>query len=200
MSQDLLHNESAWVEALQQGDKEAFAVLYRHYSPRMYAGILRIIKDPLTTEEIIQELFTRIWLKRDVQGMRENFAGYIYRIGQHLVYDFFRKLKSDRQLKDRFRKLAEEHYDPIEEEVFQKESSQLLRQAIDQLTPQQKKVYQLVKEEGCTYKRTAEILGISPLTVKEYLVAGKKSIRHYMVNNMDSSLIMAWIITGISIA
>ena len=184
-----------WVEALQRGDKEAFTVLYRHYSPRLYAGILRVVKDPLSAEEITQELFTRVWLKRELPGLQENFAGYIYRIGQRLVIDFFRTLKTDKKRLQKFKKLAEEHYNPVEELLLEKECSLLLNKAIDQLSPQQKRVYKLVKQEGYTYKKASEIMGISPLTVKEYLVTGKKNLQQYMLNNMDATLLVIWLLS-----
>lgn len=67
-----------------------------------------MIHDPAATEELVQELFTRIWQKRDAKGIRENFTGYMYRIAQHLVHDFFRKLKKDRTLLEKFRALVQE--------------------------------------------------------------------------------------------
>jgi RNA polymerase sigma-70 factor (ECF subfamily) len=182
-----LHNEALLVQAMQSGNEEAFTALYRHYSPQLYLNILKLVRDPLLAEEMVQELFTRIWLKRENKGLKENFAGYIYRTGQHLVHDFFRKLKRDRHLLERFRSFAETHYEHIEELLQQQESSALLRQAIERLSPQQKKVYELVKVEGCTYKKAAEIMGISPLTVKEYLTATNKSIRSYVLNHLDGA-------------
>lgn len=185
---------------MQSGSEEAFTALYRHYSPRIYLNILGMIKDPLLAEEMVQELFTRIWQKRESAGIIDNFAGYLYRIGQHLVHDFFRKLKRDRVLLERFRRLAGEHYRHIEEALDYRQSSAILEKAIEQLPPQQKKVYKLVKIEGCTYKKAAEIMGISPLTVKEYIVSTNKTIRHYMLTHADSAvyvLLLAAIHAGV---
>ena len=183
-----LHNEVQLVEKLHAGDEVAFTTLYRHYSPVLYINILRMVRDPQLTEEIVQELFTRIWKNRTNQGLKENFAGYIYRIAQHLVHDFFRKLKRDNILLDRFKALAQENYEQPEAELIQKQSEAIMQKAVEQLSPQQKKVYELVKIEGCTYKKAAEILGISPLTVKEYLVTTKKSIRKYVISHLGSTL------------
>lgn len=174
---------------MQEGSQEAFTTLYLHYSPRLYTNLLRIVRDPLLTEEIIQELFTRVWQKRELPGMQENFSGYLVRIGQHLVHDFFRKLQRDRRLLERFRAMAEKQDPSIEEELFRRQTEALLQQALSQLSPQQQVVYKLVKQDGCSYKRAAEIMGISPLTVKEYLVATKKSIRRYLLSNLDTNLL-----------
>ena len=185
LSIESLHNESLLVQAMQAGSEEAFTTLYRHYSPQLYINIMGMIRDPLLAEEMVQELFTRIWQKRESIGRVENFPGYIYRIGQHLVHDFFRKVQRDRRLLERFRIYAEEKYEHIEEAINYQQSSAMLEKAIDQLSPQQKRVYQLVKEEGFTYKKAAAILDISPLTVKEYLVSANKSIRSYITEHMD---------------
>ncbi|MFI5133281.1 MAG: RNA polymerase sigma factor [Chitinophagales bacterium] len=182
-----LQNEALLVEKMQAGSEEAFATLYLHYCPQLYTNLLRMIRDPLLAEEMVQELFTRIWQNRENKGIKENFAGYIYRIGQHLVHDFFRKMHRDRILLERFRSMVSEDYETIEQTLHLRESSVILEKAIEQLPPQQKKVYELVKMKGCTYKKAAEIMGISPLTVKEYLVATKKSIQNYMLSHMDSA-------------
>jgi len=176
---------------MQQGSEEAFTVLYNHYGPRVYLNVLRMVKDDLQAGEIVQELFTRIWQKRSNKGISDNFEGYMYRIAQNLVFDFFRKLKRDHQLLEKFRTLAEENYEHIEEALQLKQHSHFLHKAIEQLPPQQKKVYELVKLEGCSYKKTAEIMGISPLTVKEYLVALKKSILKYIITHTDAAVLVA---------
>jgi len=185
-----LFNESELVSEMQAGNQEAFTILYRHYSPQLYLNILRMTRDPLAAEEMVQELFTRIWQKRENKGIAENFTGYLFRTGQHLVHDFFRKIQRDQALLARFKNLISEDYDHIGQLLEAQQSSAVLRKAIDQLSPQQKKVYELVKVEGCTYKKAAEIMGISPLTVKEYLGAIKKSIQNYVLSHMDGAFMI----------
>ena len=198
MQSIILHNEGILVKEMQQGSEVAFTTLYNHYGPRLYLNILRMVKDDGQAGEIVQELFTRVWQKRTCKGIGENFEGYIYRMAQNLVYDFFRKLKRDHQLMVKFRALAEENYEYIEESLQLKQHSNFLQKAVEQLPPQQKKVYELVKLNGCTYKKTAEIMGISPLTVKEYLVAVNKSIRNYILTHTDAAVLVAILLADIT--
>ena len=188
MSLERLHNETQLVAEMQAGNEEAFATLYRHYSPQLYINVLKIIQDVSASEEIIQELFTRVWQKRDAKGVTENFSGYIYRIAQNLVHDFFRGLRRDQRLMQRFQSLVTRNYEDVEEQLHQKQSSVILERAVQQLSPQQKRAYELVKGEGHTYKEAAEIMGISHLTVKEYLATAKKSIQEFLKNNMDITI------------
>ena len=147
-----------------------------------------MVRDPLTTEELVQELFTRIWHKRTAKGIKEDFHGYMYRIAQNLVHDFFRRLKKDHVLMERFRASIEETDKTAnaEEMLQQQQSRGIINNAIEHLPPQQKKVYKLVKEEGYTYQKAAEDMGISPFTVKEYLSLANKSIRNYILSHVGS--------------
>jgi RNA polymerase sigma-70 factor (family 1) len=182
-----IHNETELVNQMQNGNAKAFTEIYLHYSPPIYLNILGIVRDPVIAEEIVQILFTRIWQKKDSISIKDNFSGYIFRISQNLIHDHFRKLKSDRKLLENFLALAEANLNTEEEGIYSQQSRQALNNAIQQLPPQQKKVYELVRLEGFTYKKAAELMGISTHTVKEYLVITNKSIRSFVLRNLDSS-------------
>ncbi len=199
---ELLHNEPQLVNEMQSGSEQAFTSLYRHYSPRLYHNILSMVHDPVLAEELVQELFTRIWQKRSSKGIGEDFKGYMYRIAQNLVFDFFRRMKKDRILFEKFRAMASEAdaSATAEEVLDQRQSMGIINNAIEHLPPQQKKVYKLVKQEGYTYKKAAENLGISPFTVKEYLSLANQSIRNYLIHHSDGPrelLLMALIIISL---
>lgn len=163
-----------------------------------------MVHDPVVAEEMVQELFTRIWKKRDCKGISEDFTGYMYRIAQNLVHDFFRKLKKDQLLLEKFRAWVEEKTDTktAEDILQQHQSFDILHNAIEHLPVQQKKAYKLVKQEGYTYKKAAESMGISPFTVKEYLALANKSIRNYIYSKVDSPhelLFIAFFYLGIAV-
>lgn len=166
---------------MQNGSEEAFTVLYRHYSPQIYINVLAIVRDEDWAGELVQELFTRIWQKKDCRGITENFSGYLYRSAHHITIDFFRKVERDRKLGERFQELASTHYLSIEEALENAELKAVLQRAINQLSPQQKQAFELVRLQGNSYKEAAEAMGISPLTIKEYLVNSHKVIRNFIL-------------------
>jgi len=175
---------------MQSGDEEAFTTLYCYYSPRLYLNILGMIRDPALAEELVQELFTRIWQYRSSPGITEDFTGYMYRTALNLVHDFFRRLRRDLRLRRHWTFLAAEGYEHIEQQMHRRQLSGILEQAVDRLPKQQKRAWQLVKVEGHTYKRAAKEMGISPLTVKEYLVAANKSIRTNLSDHSSALLLL----------
>lgn len=173
---------------MQEGDEEAFTALYRHYSPQLYMNIIGMVRDPLLAEEIVQELFIKIWQKKESKSINENFSGYLYRCAQHLVHDFFRRLQRDRLLLDQFRVLVELNSASLDGSLNDQSSANIVEKAIGQLSPQQKRVYELVRVQGFTYKKAAQIMGISPLTIKEYIVSANKSIKNYVLSRKGNAL------------
>lgn len=185
MSSSLGQTDKELTALLKSGSVLAFTQLYHKYSPKMYANMFKMVKDKEVVEEMIQVLFSRIWHQRETITYERDFSGYLYRAGSHLVCDFYRKLESDRKMTAHFKSTITEHYSHIEEKIFFKESENLLLQALAELSPQQRQVYQLCKLDGFSYKETATKLGISPHTVKEYLSKAKNVVKSYMVKNME---------------
>lgn len=181
-------NELALLQRLRQGDEDAFTQLYHKYSLPMYINFLRLVKDETLSEEFVQEIFTRLWMKRESISIEQNFGAYVYRCAQNMVYDFYRKLKRNRSMRIRFKDIATSSYTHIEEALTLKESEALLDKVLNRLTPQQKKVYLLCKIDGQTYKQAGSVLGISAETVKEHLARANSAIRSYLASNMDSVL------------
>lgn len=173
---------------MAKGDEAAFTALYRHYSGPLYLNFVRMVKDEVIAEEIIQDLFSRIWQKRESISIEKNFSAYLYRTGYNLLMDFYRKAKRDKQLYEKFKQVAIENYNHIEEVLHLKDSQALVSKALDTLPPQQRKVFELCRIEGYTYKEVAELLGISPNTVKEHFVKANQAIRKYITGNADTAL------------
>ncbi|BAV04689.1 RNA polymerase sigma-70 factor, ECF subfamily [Filimonas lacunae] len=181
--------------SVQQEAGKSFTEVYRQYSPQIYLNVLKMVKDADTAEEITQEVFTSLWQRWDNLQIDKSLEGYIYRMSANKVYDFFRRLKSDRAMEAHFVALAVEHYSHIEEALQIRENEQLLHQAIEQLTPQQQKAYLLCKTQGYSYKEAAEMMGISVHTLKEYLVKANQTVRNYLITNIDKTLVLLfWVI------
>lgn len=181
-----IQNETMLLRQMQAGNEEAFTVIFRHYAPQLFLKAFTLLKDRLLAEEIVQEVFTRIWQKRERLDPEQNFSGWLSTITVNQVLDMFRKMKRDRLLQERFLYMQSKNYQHIDEFIDYRQSREILEKAVKELSPQQHKVYQLCQVEGYSYKETASELGISPITVKEYLVNANKVIRRYMKDRLDT--------------
>lgn len=175
-----LINESSLLDRLRKGDHVAFTIFYRHYSEPLYYNILCLVKEETATEELVQEIFTRIWQRHEELDIQSNFGGYLFKSSRNIVHDFFRRLNREQLLYTRIRNIATEEYSHVEEALLSKENIDLIRQAIEKLSPQRRRAFELCKMEGLSYQQASEIMGISLSTLKDHMAHARESLREYI--------------------
>lgn len=178
-------SEQDVLNQLRAGEESAFGKVYAHYSEMIYGRLLRLLKDTDMADEIIQDLFLKVWEKREHINPSQSFKSYLYTVAENLVYDHFRKVSRDRKLQEKFRRITTELYTHTEEDLLSKESKEMIDKAIATLPPQRKAAFVLCKIEGKSYDEAAEIMGISASTVSNHLVKANISIRAYLSKSED---------------
>src|ERR1700680_1523840 len=97
MSPKLFQNEKVCLLQIATGDELAFAKLFEHYRPNLYTTALRMTGDTTVAEEILQDAFLRVWLKKeDLPGI-DNFAGWLYTIAENLTYNALKRLQREKK-------------------------------------------------------------------------------------------------------
>ena len=97
-----LYNEQELLAKLAEGDENAFEILYLTYSPKIYSKILQLVKQVSIAEEILQDVFLKIWEKRETLDNQKSFRSFFYTIAKNLVVDLFRRAALDRQMLEQF--------------------------------------------------------------------------------------------------
>ncbi|WP_164974055.1 RNA polymerase sigma factor [Filimonas effusa] len=185
-------SEKSLVLQLKGGCTIAFTELYHQYSERLYYNILALVKDSFTAEELVQDIFARIWHKREQLEIDHSFGGYLFTAGRNRVYDFFATATRDQQLYDRIRSTASETYSHIEEALLYRENAGILQKAIAHLSPQRRRVFELCKIEGCSYKEASVLLSISLATVKDHMTQARNALRKYLEEHEEVLLGLAF--------
>lgn len=186
-----LYNEQELLVKLAEGDEYAFEQLYLIYSPKIYRKILQLVKQTEIAEEILQDVFVKIWEKRETLDNQRSFKSFLYTIAKNLVVDLFRRAALDRQMLEKFIIDHSELYYPFDNlEDPDLESKAILQKALDTLPPQRKKIYTLIKLEGNSYDEVAELMGISTSTINDHVVKATKSIKVYLDQNNSLILII----------
>jgi RNA polymerase sigma-70 factor (family 1) len=167
---------------LIEGSKYAFEKIYRLYSPRLFGRLLKLVKSEQQAQEILQDVFLKIWEQRKSIDPEKSFRSFLFKIAENKVYDFFRKVTRDKNLESELIVLSTDDHTVIEAFLSGDENLKLLDKAIEDLPPQRQQVFRLCKLEGKTYKEVSELLGISVSTISDHIVKGTKSIRDYFDN------------------
>ncbi len=175
---------------LKEGHERSFEEIYKLYSARLFGNIYKMVKEKSTAQEILQEVFVKLWNNRASIDPERSFRSYLFRIAENSVYDFFRKAARDRKMQARLIAAATEHYEHIEEMLLRKENNRVLQNAIDSLSPQRQQVFRLCKLEGKTYEEVGQQLGISASTISDHIVKANKAIREYLFEHMDLTILL----------
>jgi len=179
------------LKRLQSGDQQAFEVLYQNYSQEIYRKLVKMVKNITLAEELTQDVFVKLWNKREVINIEQPFRYYLLTLTNNIAVDFYRKAARERKLQDEIIAASTELYNPTEDQIYYKETKELMDNAIDSLPAQQKIVFTLCKIEGKSYEEVSKLLDISTSTISNHIVKATKSIKIYFFNQKKGFLLLA---------
>jgi RNA polymerase sigma-70 factor (family 1) len=179
------YDEGRLLQLLAEDSHYAFTQIFDNYKDSVYGVSFRILKSHLLAQEIVQDVFLKIWLKRTELMAIENFAGFLFVTARNLTFDRLKQLAYESMLKKELSG-REEATSIAENRVQYQQYVKVLSEAVNLLPPQQKQVYLLSKESGLSHAQIGEQLKISKLTVKKHLVVAMKFIREYFTKNLGT--------------
>jgi RNA polymerase sigma-70 factor (family 1) len=185
---DPSYNEQELIQLIAQSDEIAFTKLFDHYRNKIYTVALKLTHSTTVAEEIVEDVFLKIWLRRSCLNDIENFSAYLYAIARNETYKILKQIAKNYKLVLLSEKDAISADNNTEEYLIRREISSLLQKAIDRLPHQQKQVYKLMKEADLKRGQVAQLLQIQPETVKFHLAQAMKNIRTYCMLHLNSSI------------
>ncbi|MGN6178729.1 MAG: RNA polymerase sigma factor [Mucilaginibacter sp.] len=162
---------------LKSGDQRAFTVLYNRYWRLIYAHVYKMIRDEDEAKDIVQEIFSGMWLKADQVPVQENLLPYLYTIARNKVLNVFRHHK---YRDDYFNSLVKYASEVSEDTLLYLDERDLMvaiEREIAALPPRMRQVFEMSRKEHLTYKEIGKRLGTSDETVKKQINKSLKIIR-----------------------
>lgn len=179
--------EKVLIERMANDDQFAFSVIVKRYWNIIYSQSLAYVKSTYEAQDIVQEVFLKIWVKRKSLPLVDKFDAYVFVIARnHIISSFRKKLaQSTKQLNEL--ELEECSVNP-HNRLTAKELGKIVQQGIDLLPPQQKTAFLLSREEEMSYDAIAESMGLSRETVKKHIGRALNSLRTYVRNHTGLTL------------
>ncbi len=178
-----LHNEEKLLLQIAEGDDKAFAKLFYAYHHKLTAFVFGWTKSEMATEEIVQEVFLKIWTNRQALTTVKNFNNYLYILSRNYTFNSLRKLAHDRQKFKEWARRIEEEMD-ISPDVLKEDYTPLIEEAIAQLPQQQQKVFILKRYQHLKYEQIGKEMGISPETARKHMALATKNVTEYVQKNL----------------
>lgn len=173
------HKDEHLYLQIKQRDKEALEQLYERYERILYSFIYRFTKDRGLTEEVMQDLFMKLWTQKSMyDSSKGKFSSWLLTIARNAAIDSLRKQKKvEYELDERDQREDPEN---IERTILQKEENEAIHEAVQTLPLDQQKVVTLFYFEGHTQKHIADSCQIPLGTVKGRIRLALQHLRKHL--------------------
>jgi RNA polymerase sigma-70 factor (ECF subfamily) len=169
-----------YFQRLAKGDASAFETIFELYKRRVFGVALKMLKSETDAEEIVQDVFLSIWLAKGKLNQVNDPEAYLFTITYNTIYTRLKKASQNEELLNTIIHHLTEIQNTTDETIAARETHKLINEAIQQLPPQQRTVYELSKQEGLSYDEIAERMHLSKNTVRNHLSEAMKTIRTFL--------------------
>jgi len=187
-------SNSELIMLIQKDDRVAFYHIYERYSKRLYGFVLRYIKQKEDAEEIVQEVFVKIWESRNKIDAYSSFESFLFTIAYNTTISLLRKRSNEKKYLEYLKSLQQSANSPdLIDEIQFNELNDRVQSLLNELTPRQKEIFKLSREEGLTHDEIARKLDISVNTVKKHMSNTLALLKSQIDSNLTVNLLFAYL-------
>ncbi|OFY38582.1 MAG: hypothetical protein A2X18_06515 [Bacteroidetes bacterium GWF2_40_14] len=184
-------SENELLRKVAGGDEASFKYLFEKYSDKIFSMSMNITHSEYISEEITQDVFCILWQnRRELEGICY-INSYMRTIAANVACNYMKRLTTEKLILRSIYNESTQTTESVENIVINKEIHEIMEKAIQNLPPQQRKVYILSRYEGLKQEEIAKKMKISLYTVKEYMKYAVISIRKFVDNKIELSIILA---------
>ena len=175
-----IYNEQILFRQIAEGDQQAFRQIFDLYKRDLFSTAIKLTKSQLSSEEIVQEVFIRLWVSREQLIKVDNPGSYLFRILFNNVSSYLKKESNQEHLIKAAMQFSRSSINATQEVVDGNETQRRINEVVETLPPQQKAVYKLSRQQGLKIDEIAAELNISPNTVKSHLTKALEAVRVHL--------------------
>jgi RNA polymerase sigma-70 factor (ECF subfamily) len=171
-------------------DMRAFDKIYFEYHPRLQKFAHSLLKSETDTEEVVQEVFVRIWENREKLKSFGSFESYLFSIAYNAIISILRKRAKDARYVEYIKSVQIETDDSaLYENPDWNEIEEKINHLIEKMPDRQKEVFKMRHFQGLSYKGIADTLGLSVNTVENHLVRAHRFLKENLGNGYLPALL-----------
>lgn len=190
LDQNQLYTDNELFLRISRGDEKAFGDLFHRWKDRVFGIAYRFTEHPFRSEEIVQDVFLHLWTNRTRLPGIDQPEAWIYTVTRNRSMTAFKTL-----LRDASSQAHMLEYLPRQEAANSgtlelDDLKRTLAQALDLLTPQQRRVFELSRIEGFDREAVALEMGIAKATVSVHLTVALRTVRAYLLTRLDALTVL----------
>ena len=169
--------ERELVKKMKAGDGDAFIEIFKYYQDRLKAYTLVITNSRYLADEMVQEVFMKIWMIRSNLDPELDFSHYLFKIARNLAFDHLKKVARNERLKREQAENIKNNSYNIQDAFTFREYQDILHKALEELPSQKRLIYEMSRHDGKNNKEIAAELHLSVKTVQNHLNLALQSIK-----------------------
>ena len=173
------------VELLMNGSNEVLGELYARYKDRLMFLCKRCLKNEADAEDVVHDIFLRLWEKRHTLGNISSFSGFVQTMAQNYATDKLRHSEVHSRFAKNMLVNTSDLTNETEDSIINNDYTNLLNELMEKLPPMQKKIFQLNRIEGLTYQQISELLQMPVGNVRRYAALASKKIKDNLSPHID---------------
>ena len=187
------NNDTHLLQQVANGDETAFSELYYRYHNALGIYIYHLTQSRELSEEVVQDVFLKIWVGREALTEVNNFKAWLFIISKNHALNSLRSVVRERSLKKDW---TRDHEFSLtrNEAAVDDDAYMLLDQAINHLPEQQRKVFILSRYHRLKSREIATELNLSKETVKSYLAIAMSSITKFVNSRFSPVFWIAYLL------
>ncbi|GAB3504607.1 RNA polymerase sigma-70 factor [Spirosoma knui] len=185
------NSEATWLAQLQAGDESAFTQIYQHFWSSIYSVTYNHVRDRAIAEELVQDLFANLWLRRADLTIHSSLRGYLFTAIRNQIYDYLDKQTVRQRVHSQLYNQQDEAVYSTEEICDFNELTTQLSTAVEQLPQTAQEVFSLSRYQFLTNQEIAQRLNLSPKTVEYHL---SRALRLLRIQLKDYMLLVALLV------
>lgn len=186
MGSNSSYSELDLFERIAKGDEQAYKQVFDANYVNFVSYAAKLLHSDLWAEEIVQDVFLKLWKIRDTLGAVENPGGFLNRMVFNRVRDHFKHQQHEIKLQHYLRRRAENYAPNSTQDSFDyRLGEQLFEEAVSKLPKQRATIFRMRHEQGLSYDEIARELNISKFTVRNLLNLALQNIRTYLLEHGD---------------
>ena len=155
--------------SFQSGNRQAYELIYERYWMVLFRHADKILQDEEEAKDVVQEVFTILWLKGASLLPHQPVAAFLYTTTRYKVLDHLKRSKVKTKYLDALKLMMEQRNPIPDQQLIEKELARQIEQEIESLPPRMKEIFKLSREQYQSHKEISEQLNISDKTVKKQI-------------------------------
>jgi len=181
-------NERELLEKIATGDESAFKDLFHVWRDKLYFFVLRITHSPAMAEDILQDVFVKIWTNRASLHTIQHLDAYIYKMSRNQAITGMKRAAQETLILSELKKTPDAE-EAVTDDVIHRELSRNFQAILHKLPTQQRLVYTLTHIHGLKHDEVAQQLKISASTVKNHMTRALCTIRQELMEHYQMIII-----------